>query len=42
MRLIHIDALIEAKQAMNRPHDRVSVMHLELVKAKLGAKPEVD
>ena len=35
IRLIDIDALIDAKKAMNRPHDLVSISHLKLIKERL-------
>jgi hypothetical protein len=35
-RVIDIDALIRAKEAMNRDHDRITVRHLQEIKKKLG------
>ncbi|MDB6035613.1 MAG: nucleotidyltransferase [Verrucomicrobiales bacterium] len=34
--VIDIDALIRAKEAMNRDHDRITVRHLQEIKKKLG------
>jgi hypothetical protein len=33
-RILDIDALIRAKEAMNRDHDRITVKHLKKIKAK--------
>lgn len=39
-RVLEIDALIRAKEAMNRDHDRITVRHLkEIKKARQGSSP---
>lgn len=37
-RILDLDTLIKAKEAMGRPHDLITVQHLKAVKAQVEQK----
>lgn len=36
LRILNIDTLIKAKEAMSRPHDLITIQHLEAIKAQVS------